>query len=135
MLIIRAKHPCSVFTMMVTDKVRKNWKMKTKETHFLCEFSNFIWWKTKKQGNREHNLLWLYNLNNFIRLSHSSSFVLTCFIYSLGTYFKVKSSFRYYDLITFPVLLLTKTVILIVIPFDLLVIIYVFKYLRQRINT
>ena len=47
-------------------------------------------------------LSWLYNLNNFLLLLHSSSFALICFAYSLGTYFKVKCSFWYFDLITSP---------------------------------
>ena len=36
--------------------------------------------KKQRQGNREHILLWLYILNDFLLLSHPPLFVLLCFI-------------------------------------------------------
>ena len=106
-----------------------------KTNSFLCVFSKFIWWKIKRQGNRKYILLQFYNLNIFLFfLSHPSSFGLVFFVYSLGADLKVQSSFWYYDLNTtlHPVYLHIR---IRYINFWLLVIIYVIKYLRQRIKT
>ena len=49
-------------------------------------------WQINRQGNRKHILLWLYNLNDFLFLSHPSLFVLVCFVYSLEIYLKLTGS-------------------------------------------
>ena len=82
------------WAIIAADKLRENWKMNGKMQVYLM--------KNKDKGKKKHTSLWLHNLDNFLLSSHSSSFVLVCFVYSLGIYFKVKSSFWYYDLITSP---------------------------------
>ena len=114
--------------------------MKTKQTHFLCILSKFIWWKTKTSGTRKHILLWLHNSNNFLLLSHSSLFVLVCHVYSLWTNLKKKSSFWYYDLIMPPCFVFNIMGYTFVLywygtePSDLLVITCVIKCFRKRIQ-
>ena len=51
-----------------------------KTNTFLCMLNNFILSKINRQGNKKHILLWLHNLNDFLRSSHPSSFVLDCFV-------------------------------------------------------
>ena len=86
--------------------------MKTKQTHFSCMFSKFTWWKTNIQGTRKHILLWLYNSNGFLldlTLLCLSCLILFCLF--IGSIFKVKSSFWYYDVSTSPFLFLMLAVI------------------------
>ena len=55
---------------------------------FLCRFSKIIWWKIKNEETES-----ILRLHNFLLLSHSSSFVLVCFVYSLETYLKWRIPF------------------------------------------
>ena len=50
----------------------------------------------KKQGNRNHILFWLHNLNDVPLLSHLFLFDLVCFVYSLETYLKLVSAIFHY---------------------------------------
>ena len=114
--------------------------MKIKQTHFLCMFSRFVWLKINKKGNRMHILLWLCNLINFLLSFHPPTFILLYFAFSLKTYlseeFLLKLWLKYhflfcfwYEQLYFCTSLMYKDNI-----FNFLGIIYVFKYLRQRIK-
>ena len=59
-------------------------------------FSKFI--RGKKGKETKHILLPLYNLNDFLLLSHPSLFLSFCLFF--GNIFKMKSSLWYYDVST-----------------------------------
>ena len=84
------RQPCinahTSFELIITEKLRV----------YLVSSSDQKFKKKKKnkKQNRKHFLLQLYSLNNFLLLKfYPSSFVLICFVYSLGTYLKRTVSF------------------------------------------
>ena len=90
-ILYRHMHPfCATIER---NKLRVNWRWK--QIHFFM-FSKFI--RGKKGKETKHILLPLYNLNDFLLLSHPSLFLSFCLFF--GNIFKMKSSLWYYDVST-----------------------------------
>ena len=94
------RHPHHLCDIIATDKLKVNQKLKTK-TFFVCLASLSDENLMKNKKNKETGSIFYYCMVaqfKFLFLSHYSSFVFV-FVLFFGNIFKVKTSFRYYDLI------------------------------------